>query len=103
MHFARRAFALVAPIVIPSILAAQTYPSNKDPRSGLKPGKNDAGVATKNMRLVSNTGKPADFDTTRGLTFLSFGCGRIVCVRSAGALSTSRPRRGRSVARPGAR
>ena len=69
MHLARRALTLVAPLILPSFLAAQTYPSNKDPRSGLKAGKTDAGVASKNMRLVSNTGKPADFDTTRGLTF----------------------------------
>ena len=69
MHLARRALTLVAPLILPFFLAAQTYPSNKDPRSGLKPGKTDAGVAAKNMRLVSNTGKPADFDTTRGLTF----------------------------------
>ena len=77
MHLARRAFALVATIIVPSLLAAQTYPSKDDPRSKLTPGKKDAGVATKNMRLVSNTGKPADFDTTRGLTFansdLAFG------------------------------
>src|SRR5688500_4599828 len=72
MHLARRAFALVAPlIIVPSLLAAQTYPSNKDPRSGLKPGRTDAGEAAKNMRLVSNTPKPADFDSTRGLTFVN--------------------------------
>ncbi|MDF2775054.1 MAG: hypothetical protein K0S86_4554, partial [Geminicoccaceae bacterium] len=72
MHLARRAFALVAPlIVVPSLLAAQTYPSNKDPRSGLKSGRTDAGEAAKNMRLVSNTPKPADFDSTRGLTFVN--------------------------------
>ena len=69
MHLARRALTFVAPILIPSILAAQTYPSNKDPRSGLKPGKTDAGVAAKNMRLVSNTPKAPGLDSTRGLTF----------------------------------
>ena len=56
----RRVFALVAPlVVIPSLLAAQTYPSGQDPRSGLKPGRLDAGVAAKNMRLVSFSPKPA--------------------------------------------
>ena len=69
MHFARRAFTLVAPLILPSFLAAQTYPSNKDPRSALKAGKNDAGVAAKNMRLVSNTPKAPGLDSTRGLTF----------------------------------
>ena len=34
-----------APLVIPSLLAAQTYPSNDDPRSRLKPGRLDAGTA----------------------------------------------------------
>ena len=55
MHLARRAFALVAPLIIPSLLAAQTYPSKDDPRSKLKPGRFDADTAAKNMRLVSFT------------------------------------------------
>jgi hypothetical protein len=71
MPFARRAFALVAPLVVPSLLAAQTYPSTKDPRSGLKSGRLDAGEAAKNMRLVSFSPKPAQFDTARGLTFIN--------------------------------
>ena len=71
MHFARRAFAFVAPlIVVPALLAAQTYPSKDDPRSKLKPGRDGDSVA-KNMRLVSATKKPADFDSTRGLTFVN--------------------------------
>ena len=45
MHLARRAFALVAPLVVPSLLAAQTYPSKDDPRSNLKPGRLDARIA----------------------------------------------------------
>src|SRR5687768_5270810 len=69
MHLARRAFAFVAPRTVPSLLAAQTCPSNKDPRSGLKPGKTDAGVAAKTMRLVSNAPKAPGLDSTRGLAF----------------------------------
>ncbi len=63
--------ALVALLGLPSLLAAQTYPSTNDPRSGLKSGRFDAGVAAKNMRLVSFSRKPAQFDTTRGLTFIN--------------------------------
>lgn len=70
MHLSRRVFAL-ATIIVPSLVAAQTYPSNKDPRSGLKPGRLDAGEAARNMRLVSFSRKPAEFDTARGLTFIN--------------------------------
>ena len=74
--------ALVALLGVPSLVAAQTYPSGKDPRSGLKSGRFDAGVAAKNMRLVSFSPKPAQFDTARGLTFinsdLAFGNGKYV-------------------------
>ena len=72
MHLSRRAFALVASLIfVPSFLAAQTYPSNNDPRNDLKPGRFDAGVAASNMRLVSFSEKPAAFDTARGLTFIN--------------------------------
>jgi len=71
MHFARRAFALVAPLIVPSLLAAQTYPTAKDPRSGLKSGRLDADTAAKNMRLVSFSPKPAEFDSARGLAFIN--------------------------------
>jgi hypothetical protein len=71
MHLARRVFALVAPLVLPSLLAAQTYPSKDDPRSKLKPGRFDADTAAKNMRLVSFSKKPAAFDTARGLAFIN--------------------------------
>jgi hypothetical protein len=72
MRISRWIFALVAPvIVVPSLLAAQTYPSTHDPRTGLKPGRLDAGVAAENMRLVSFSPKPAEFDTARGLTFIN--------------------------------
>ncbi|MGH7621491.1 MAG: hypothetical protein ACREMU_04055, partial [Gemmatimonadaceae bacterium] len=69
MNFDRKAFALAASLLlIPIFLAAQTYPSKTDPRNDLKPGRFDAGTAELNMRLVSFSKKPAQFDTTRGLT-----------------------------------
>jgi len=72
MRLSRRVFALVAPlIVVPSLVAAQTYPGTQDPRSGLKPGRLDAGVAARHMRLVSFSPKPAAFDTAQGLTFIN--------------------------------
>jgi hypothetical protein len=71
MHLSRRVFAFIAPLIVPSLLAAQTYPSNKDPRSGLKSGRLDADTASKNMRLVSFSSKPEAFDTARGLTFIN--------------------------------
>jgi hypothetical protein len=58
-----------AAVAVPSLLAAQTYPNKEDPRSKLKPGRLDADVAQKGVRLVSNTTKAAPFDSTRGLTF----------------------------------
>jgi hypothetical protein len=71
-------FAVAAICALSSEIAqAQTYPSTTDPRSGLKAGKDDFGVAKKGMDLVSLTKKPAEFDTVRGLTFansdLAFG------------------------------
>ena len=71
MHIYRRAFAFAALIMVPSLVAAQTYPNKNDPRSKLKPGRLDADTITKNMRLVSFTPKPAAFDTARGLTFIN--------------------------------
>ena len=72
MHFDRKTFALAASLIfVPIFLAAQTYPSKTDPRNDLKPGRYDAGVAAEGMRLVSFSKKPAQFDTTRGLTFIN--------------------------------
>jgi hypothetical protein len=71
MHNARKLVVLAATIVLPSLLGAQTYPSTTDPRSTLKPGRLDAGTAASNMRLVSFSPKPAQFDTVRGLTFIN--------------------------------
>ena len=71
MRVMRGLLLLAATLVAPTLVSAQTYPSNKDPRSNLKPGRFDAGVAEKNMRLLSTTPKPAQFDTVRGLTFVN--------------------------------
>jgi hypothetical protein len=75
MKNTRRLIALVAtvvlPALVPALLIAQTYPTGNDPRNGLKPGRFDAGTAARNMRLVSFTPKPAQFDTVRGLTFIN--------------------------------
>ena len=71
MPNARRALALAATLLLPSLLTAQTYPSKTDPRSRLKPGRFDAGEAASNMRLISTTPKPGILDSTRGLTFIS--------------------------------
>lgn len=71
MSFTSRAAALAITLLVTQDLGAQTYPDRQDPRSNLKPGRLDAGVAQKNMRLVSNTPKPAAFDSTRGLTFVN--------------------------------
>ncbi|MDQ2668180.1 MAG: hypothetical protein M3Z05_19590 [Gemmatimonadota bacterium] len=62
---------LIASLVTPTLLSAQSYPSAADPRSNLKAGRLDAGVAASNMRLVSFSPKPAQFDTVRGLTFIN--------------------------------
>ncbi len=71
MRSPSRLIGLVATLVAPALLSAQSYPSAADPRSNLKPGRFDAGTAASNMRLVSFSPKPAQFDTVRGLTFIN--------------------------------
>src|SRR3954447_12048441 len=71
MRSSCKLITLIATMVAPALLSAQSYPSTADPRSNLKPGRFDAGVAAKNMRLVSFSPKPAQFDTVRGLTFIN--------------------------------
>ena len=73
MGHARRmcAVALTLALTSATTLHAQTYPSANDPRNTLKPGLADPGVAAKNMRLVSLTPKPSEFDTLSGLTFVN--------------------------------
>ncbi|HEX4933104.1 MAG TPA: hypothetical protein VFV33_08000, partial [Gemmatimonadaceae bacterium] len=70
MSHASKALAFVA-LLVPSLVAAQTYPSKSDPRSNLRPGRHDAGEAAKNMRLVSTAPKAAVHDTARGLAFIN--------------------------------
>jgi len=62
---------LAVAVAAPSLLPAQTYPTNRDPRSTLKPGRFDAEIAISNMKQVSFVRKPAQFDTARGLTFIN--------------------------------
>ncbi|MFI5309751.1 MAG: hypothetical protein ACHQQ3_00845 [Gemmatimonadales bacterium] len=71
MRITRRLVVLLASAVVPALALAQTYPPANDPRNNLKSGRFDAGTAAKNMRLVSFSGKPAEFDTARGLTFIN--------------------------------
>ena len=71
MRVARSLILLLATLVVPAVASAQTYPSAQDPRSTLKPGRMDAGIAINGMRQVSFSAKPAQFDTVRGLTFIN--------------------------------
>ncbi|HVZ47945.1 MAG TPA: hypothetical protein VG916_04130 [Gemmatimonadaceae bacterium] len=72
MRIASRMPALIAAVLlVPTLVAAQTYPPGNDPRDNLKPGRLDAGTAAKNMRLVSFSPKPAQFDSAKGLTFIN--------------------------------
>ncbi len=72
------AVAAIAAVAVamawPALLAAQqdTIATMNDPRVGLAAGlKNTAGVAAKNMRLVSFSPKPMEFDSARGLTYIN--------------------------------
>ncbi|MGH7619334.1 MAG: LVIVD repeat-containing protein, partial [Gemmatimonadaceae bacterium] len=71
MRSSHKLIGLIPILIAPALLSAQTYPSAADPRSNLKPGRFDAGTAASNMRLVSFSPKPAQFDTVRGLTFIN--------------------------------
>ncbi len=64
-------FAVALTLTVASALQAQTYPTGKDPRNGLKSGVLDAGIAIEGMKQVSFTQKAAEFDTARGLTFVN--------------------------------
>lgn len=53
-----------------STLDAQTYPTGKDPRNGLRSGKgSDAAEVAHGMKLLSLTPKSAAFDSVNGLVF----------------------------------
>ena len=71
MRMMRGLILLLATTVVPTMVSAQTYPTSEDPRSNLKPGRYDAGVAIRNMKQVSFVKKPAAFDTARGLKFIN--------------------------------
>jgi hypothetical protein len=71
MRSSSRLVCLIATLVAPALSSAQSYPTAADPRSNLKPGRLDAGVAAKNMRLVSFSPKPAQIDTVRGLAYIN--------------------------------
>src|SRR5256714_13720215 len=71
MRSSCKLIGLAAILAAPALLLAQTYPSAADPRSNLKPGRFDAGTAASNMRLVSFSPKPAQFDSSRGLAFIN--------------------------------
>ena len=71
MRVVRGLILLLATVVTPTLASAQSYPSKTDPRSTLKSGRFDAGEAALNMRLVSFSKKPAQFDTVQGLKFIN--------------------------------
>ena len=50
MRMMRGFVLLLATTVVPTMVSAQTYPTSKDPRSNLKPGRYDAGIAISNMK-----------------------------------------------------
>ena len=56
----------------PRIMAQDTVATMNDPRVGLTPGANNtAGQALLNLRLVSYSPKPPQFDSVRGLTYIN--------------------------------
>ncbi|HEY0304784.1 MAG TPA: hypothetical protein VGC44_07415 [Longimicrobiales bacterium] len=64
----------IAAIALVALLAQQqdTIATMNDPRVGLTAGtKNTAGIAAKNMKLVSFTPKPAQLDSARGLAYIN--------------------------------
>jgi len=71
MRMMRGSILMLATTVVPTMVSAQTYPTNKDPRSTLKPGRFDAGTAISNMKQVSFVKKPAVFDSAAGLKFIN--------------------------------
>lgn len=71
MRVMRGVVLLLATSVVPTMMSAQTYPTSKDPRSTLKPGRFDAGIAISNMKQVSFVKKPAAFDSAAGLKFIN--------------------------------
>jgi hypothetical protein len=71
MRMIRGLTLLLATTVVPTVASAQTYPTTVDPRTDLKPGRFDAGIAIRNMKHVSFVKKPAAFDSAAGLKFIN--------------------------------
>jgi hypothetical protein len=69
------AIAMMAMFAVSAAAAGaqqDTVATTNDPRAGLAPGAgNSAGVAALNMRLVSYSPKPMEFDSARGLTYIN--------------------------------
>ena len=63
----------IAVIALVALFAQQdTIATSNDPRAGLAAGVgNTAGAAARHLRLVSNTPKPAPFDSARGLSYIA--------------------------------
>ena len=71
-HAAAVAFMAVAGWLAPALAQQDTVATMNDPRARLAAGeKNTAGIAAHNMRLVSFSPKPAEFDSARGLTYIN--------------------------------
>ena len=65
-------FAALLASATPASAQRDTIATMNDPRVGLAAGPgNTAGVAARGMRLVSNTPKPMEFDSARGLTYIN--------------------------------
>jgi len=72
MGYVRSSGMVAAALLLGAAVAhAQTYPTGKDPRNGLKSGMKDAGVAMEGVRVLGMAPKVAEFDTTAGLTFVN--------------------------------
>ena len=71
MRMMRGSILLLATTVVPTMVSAQTYPSNKDPRSTLKPGRFDAEIAISGMKQVAFVKKPAILDSAAGLKYIN--------------------------------
>ncbi|HRP07182.1 MAG TPA: hypothetical protein PLL69_01725 [Gemmatimonadales bacterium] len=67
----RIALTVALVIAATATVAAQTYPAGTDPRDGLGPGMKHPGISMSGMRLVGVAPKAAEFDSTRGLTFVN--------------------------------
>ncbi len=66
------AILLTAAWTAPLVAQQDTIATMEDPRVGLGPGaENTAGIALENMRLVSYSSKPMEFDSASGLAYIN--------------------------------